>query len=185
MSPPIGCDTPWNYRNKMDFTFGSRRWIEPDEPEGVDADFALGLHVPGRYDKVLDVRSCDIAFAEAAPILATTRRLAREQGLTAWDVRAHTGLLRHLLVRRAHATGEILVALFTSEERPEAIDPLARALLASHPGTAKARTPPAQSPAPPTASRVVSCRCRASAKAPTTTARSAGRRPRIRSDIRW
>ena len=53
----------------MDFTFGARRWIEAGEPDGVEDDFALGLHVPGRYDKVLDVERCEIAFAEAAPIV--------------------------------------------------------------------------------------------------------------------
>ena len=133
VAPALGCDTPWHYRNKMDFTFGNRRWIEPGEPEGVEADFAVGLHVPGRFDKVLDVDACHIAFEEATPILRTARRLARERGLTAWDVRAHEGLLRHLLLRRSFATGEILAALFTTDEAHDEVDPYLAALLESHP----------------------------------------------------
>ncbi len=133
IAPSLGCEDPWHYRNKMDFTFGNRRWIEADEPQGVEADFALGLHVPARFDKVLDVNACDIAFQEASPILRTARRLAREHGLSAWDVRAHVGLLRHLLLRRSFASGEILVALFTTTEDAGSVDPYLAQLLEAHP----------------------------------------------------
>jgi 23S rRNA (uracil1939-C5)-methyltransferase len=133
MAPTLGCSEPWHYRNKMDFTFGNRRWIETSEPEGVASDFALGLHVPGRYDKVLDVQSCDIAFKEATPILNTARELALEAGLSGWDVHAHDGLLRHLLLRRSFASGEILAALFTTEEERSVVDPYLSKLLDTHP----------------------------------------------------
>ena len=63
--PVEGMADPWHYRNKMDFTFARRRWVLPDEPPGADAGFALGLHVPGRFDKVLDVESCAIASSTA------------------------------------------------------------------------------------------------------------------------
>ena len=46
VEPVLGCPEPWAYRNKMEYSFGSRRWVEADEPEGVDASFALGLHPP-------------------------------------------------------------------------------------------------------------------------------------------
>ena len=134
VAPVVPCEPPWGYRNKMDFTFAARRWVMADEPEGADDTFALGLHVPGRYDKVLDVHSCDIAFPEAAPLLASTRRLARELGLAPWDVRTHAGLLRHLVLRKGEATGEIMVDLVTSAPAETEVDALARALLAEHPG---------------------------------------------------
>lgn len=129
----IGMDDPWHYRNKMDFTFGSRRWIEDHEEQGVEANFGLGLHVPGRWDKVLDITECTIAFAEATGILNTTRRLAKEHGLDPWDVKESRGLLRHLVLRKGFCTGEILVDLVTETESPDRIDPLARDLLAAHP----------------------------------------------------
>lgn len=133
VEPVIGAEEPWHYRNKMDFTFASRRWVEPHEPEGAEADFALGLHVAGRHEKVLDLRECHIAFRGAAEILASVRELAREQGLTPWDLRRHEGLLRHLVLRRAEASGEVLVDLVTSAEAPREMARLCATLLERHP----------------------------------------------------
>ena len=45
----------YHYRNKMEFTFSPNRWVLESEPEGVDKSFALGLHIPGRFDKILDL----------------------------------------------------------------------------------------------------------------------------------
>lgn len=129
----LPCRNPWNYRNKMEFTFSNQRWIEDSEPDGVDSSFALGLHIPGRFDKVLDVGGCPIQSAAADRILATARGLARELGLAPWDVRHHEGLLRHLVLRVARATSEIMVNLVTSELAEERIDGYARALLERHP----------------------------------------------------
>jgi 23S rRNA (uracil1939-C5)-methyltransferase len=126
-----------HYRNKMEFTFGNRRWRGRDELEASgeerDADFALGLHVPGRHDKVLDLEDCTIAFGEAAPLLRSVRELARSLDLVPWDVRTHSGSLRHLVLRKGHFTGQVLLALVTSEEAPEAVEALARALSERHP----------------------------------------------------
>jgi 23S rRNA (uracil1939-C5)-methyltransferase len=133
IDPIVGCAEPWHYRNKMDFTFGTRRWIEPHEPEGAPNGFALGLHVPGRFDRVLDIERCDIAFREAAPIVLTARELARAHELDAWDVRAHRGLLRHLVLRKGVRTGEIMADLVTTEAAAERLAPLMRELLARHP----------------------------------------------------
>jgi len=133
VEPVQGCADPWHYRNKMDFTFSNRRWVEADEPEGARADFALGLHVPFRWDKVLDIRACAIHFREADALLASTRELALEQGLEPWDTKAHTGLLRHLVLRKGFRTGEIMANIVTAREAPEALEPFAAALLARHP----------------------------------------------------
>jgi 23S rRNA (uracil1939-C5)-methyltransferase len=127
------CATPWRYRNKMDFTFGSRRWVAAEEPQGVEAGFALGLHPREQHLKVLSVESCPIQFEAGDGILRDARRLALEQGLSAWDVRAHTGLLRHLVLRASRASGEILVQLTTSSEARELVEPYVRALLAAQP----------------------------------------------------
>ena len=133
VDPVLGCDPPWHYRNKMEFTFGARRWVEPGEPEGAEADFALGLHAPGRHDKVLDVAECHIVFEEANPILADARALARDLELPPWDVRAHTGLLRHLVLRKGVHTGEVLVSIVTGEGGDQQVDAYAARLLARHP----------------------------------------------------
>ena len=133
VQPVLGAKQPWNYRNKMDFTFGNKRWIEAGEPENAPNGFALGLHVPGRFDKILSVERCDIAFAEANPILNSARSLALELGLDAWDVREHQGLLRHLVLRKGFRTGEIMVDLVTTELGTERLAPFVEQLLARHP----------------------------------------------------
>jgi 23S rRNA (uracil1939-C5)-methyltransferase len=114
----------FGYRNKMDFTFGSKRWVEAAlDPEAGDEtsverprDFALGLHAPGRHDKVLDVTTCQIAFASGREVLTAARELALELDLAPWDLLGHTGLLRHLVLREGARTGELLVYLVTSSQ---------------------------------------------------------------------
>lgn len=133
LAPVTPAPSPWRYRNKMEFTFGAKRWIVPGEASAARADFALGLHAPGRFDKVLDVEECAIVFEEAERIVASARELALEQRLEPWDVRAHVGLLRHLVLRKGFRTGEILAHLVTREEARERVDPYAAALLARHP----------------------------------------------------
>ncbi len=133
IEPVLACASPWNYRNKMDFTFGNARWIEPGEPENAPTGFALGLHARGHFQKVLDVRACEIAFAEAAPLVASVRTAARALELSAWDVRTRVGLLRHLVLRKSWHSGAILADLVTTEEAPERIAPLAERVLALHP----------------------------------------------------
>lgn len=120
----------WRYRNKMEFTYSNRRWIAPDEPEGVDASFALGMHALGLYSKVVDVRACPIQSEVADRVVAAARAIALERGITAWDVKSHTGLLRHLVVRRAERTGQVLVNLVTSADAPEVVETFAAELAA-------------------------------------------------------
>ena len=153
VEPVVGMEDPWHYRNKMDFTFGARRWRSPEEmlevksaaesaaesavgqetAEPLDDSFALGLHVPGMWSKVLDVNTCSIAFEGADRILCTVRRLARAAGLEPWSVTDHTGLLRHLVLRRGMRTDQIMLVLVTSERAEERIDPFLRDVLDAHP----------------------------------------------------
>ena len=129
----LGCDEPWSYRNKMDFGFSARRWIAPDEPEGAPRGFALGLHPAGLFSAVFDLEECPIQDARCTAIVQTARRLALERGLEPWHIQRHEGLLRHLVLRRSRATGEILVVLTTSAEAPERVRPYAADLVAAHP----------------------------------------------------
>ena len=121
------------YRNKMDFTFGNRRYVLAEEPDGVDASFGLGLHAPGLFSKVLDVERCAIAFDGSDGIRNTVRELALEAGLSPWNLRDHEGLLRHLVLRRGVRTQETMVDLVTSERAADQVGPLVERLLARHP----------------------------------------------------
>jgi len=114
IDPVIGCPEPWKYRNKMELSFGAIRWVEPEEPEGVARDFALGFHAPGRFDRVLDVSECHLLFEGGMEFVVTARELAKELKLSAWNQHTHEGLLRHLVLRRGVHTGETLAYIVTS-----------------------------------------------------------------------
>ncbi len=137
--PVEGAPSAFGYRNKMDFTFSSRRWVERGEQgDERPLDFALGLHVRGRFQKVLDVRSCAIHFEGADALLDSVRSAAIESGERAWDVQQHTGFWRHAVLRRGHHTGEVLVQLVTAPVdgdpgRARAMERMVERLSAAHP----------------------------------------------------
>ncbi|MEZ5980493.1 MAG: hypothetical protein R3F34_20085 [Planctomycetota bacterium] len=114
----VGAEDPWRYRNKMDLTFASRRWVERDD-DGRRTDFALGMHARGRHDKVVDVGACWLQGDVGDRVVASARARALELGVPPWDLVAHEGFLRHLVVRRGVRTGEWLVYVVTStDEEP-------------------------------------------------------------------
>ncbi len=120
----IGCAEEYYYRNKMEFSFGAQRWLTNREIAGGEElrrDFALGLHVPERHDRVLDVTECWLQSPLSARIVNATRRFAMELELPPYDTRSHEGLLRHLVVRTSRATGETMVILVTSDDANEVI----------------------------------------------------------------
>lgn len=121
----IAADEHYNYRNKMEFSFSNRRWILPSEADDAENDFALGLHVPRRYDKILNINRCHIQPELGNDILNIVKSKARELNLKPYDVKTHIGFLRHLVLRFGHNTGDVMVNLVTSYENPELIKPLA------------------------------------------------------------
>ncbi|MEP7218507.1 MAG: 23S rRNA (uracil(1939)-C(5))-methyltransferase RlmD [Bacteroidota bacterium] len=122
--PAIGCAEEYFYRNKMEFSFGDQRWLTAREiGTGLEMnrDFALGLHVPGRYDKVLDVHKCWLQSELSNNILNATRDFALERGLSIYNTRTHEGLLRNLVIRLSRASAEIMVILVTSDDADDVI----------------------------------------------------------------
>lgn len=120
----IGCAEEYFYRNKMEFSFADQRWLtEREIAEGdlLDKTFALGLHVPGRFDKVLDITRCWLQSETSNHILNMTREFARQHGLEPYSTRTHTGLLRNLVIRQSRATGETMVILVTSDDAEDAM----------------------------------------------------------------
>jgi 23S rRNA (uracil1939-C5)-methyltransferase len=128
----IGAAEPWRYRNKMDFTFASRRWREENDDDR-HPDFALGLHASGHHEKALDVRACHLQHTTGDAILTAARALALEHGLAPWNLARHEGFLRHLVVRRAVATDEWLVYVVTSNDVEPRFEAWWRGLIAAVP----------------------------------------------------
>ena len=112
--PPVSSPRETRYRNKMEFTFQPRPW-EETPPEVPGPGPALGLHVPGRFDAVFDLEECVLPSPRAVEVLKEVRAFAREHSLPAYRSRWDEGLLRHLVVREGHHTGELLVALVVRE----------------------------------------------------------------------
>lgn len=101
VAPIRGMDQPWGYRNKMEFTFRT---------DGIP-----GLHVKGMYRKILPISECYIAHPDIDRVRELVGFWAREHGLSGYDKDSHTGLLRHLVVRKAFATDELLIALVAAD----------------------------------------------------------------------
>lgn len=113
----VGADPEYGYRNKMEFSFGGSRWLSEDEINSglpiTDKDYAFGLHLPGRYDKIIDIKSCDIQQPYANEILNAIRLVSRDFGLKAYNVRTHEGFLRGLIIRHSKLTDEFTTIMMT------------------------------------------------------------------------
>jgi 23S rRNA (uracil1939-C5)-methyltransferase len=106
------------YRNKMEFSFSDKRWLTKDELNDqikISKDFALGLHVPKVYDKIIDIDECFLQSEVSNEILNFTRNFFKERKLSIYNTKTHTGYLRNLVIRQAHNTNDLLVNLVTSE----------------------------------------------------------------------
>ena len=127
-------DPIYHYRNKMEFTFSPNRWVLESEPEGVDKSFALGLHIPGRFDKILDIHECHIQPEIGNRILAVAREVCLENPeLKPYDPRSHIGFLRFLMLRYGVNTGDLMVNVVTSYHDMDKLSPLTDKLLEEFP----------------------------------------------------
>lgn len=141
--PTLGAANAYYYRNKMEFSFGVR-WLTAEEMMNLKAEgtqstpadqFALGLHIPRRFDRVLDLRECHLQSVESAAILNAVRDWALAKELTIYSTFTHTGYLRNLVIRETRHTDQRMVNLVTSEERPALMDEFRAMLLDRFPST--------------------------------------------------
>ena len=130
--PILGSNGQWNYRNKVEFTFSNKAWeadFNKDEPKRLPA---LGFHVQGLFDKVLDLESCHIAPKGADAIRDAFKAKVIEFGLSFYDIRQQTGFLRNLMLRK-NSNNEWMLVLICGEDRPDMIGPLFDALIPNFP----------------------------------------------------
>jgi len=125
MSPIIPSPADKYYRNKLEYTFSNKRWLmdgenRSDEPVNMDA---LGFHIPGRFDKILDIRHCWLQAEPSNGLRNAVKAFAVEHGYTFYDLKAHTGSLRSLVVRTS-STGEVMVIVVFAYADQEEIDKL-------------------------------------------------------------
>ena len=128
ISPILGSRQDRAYRNKLEFGFSNKRWLTNEEvASGVKFDCmdAVGFHITGAFDKILDIEECHLMGEENNRLRNGIRSYALEHGLTFFDLRAQVGLLRNMMLRTS-ATGEIMLLLQfcirSAEEEQQAMD---------------------------------------------------------------
>ncbi|GAB4377066.1 MAG: 23S rRNA (uracil(1939)-C(5))-methyltransferase RlmD [Salibacteraceae bacterium] len=100
--PPLGCETTFEYRNKLEFTFTNHRWLTPQEIQSekeFKTRLGLGFHVPGRYDQVMHIDECLLQHSLHNSMRNFVFERARELGLSFNDPRSNEGLLRNVVFR--------------------------------------------------------------------------------------
>ncbi|HAV23911.1 MAG TPA: 23S rRNA (uracil(1939)-C(5))-methyltransferase RlmD [Bacteroidetes bacterium] len=142
--PIIGSNDVYFYRNKMEYSFSDRQWLEhppaklgadhlpegegekliPADAENVSSigslllpEIYLGLHVPQRYDKVLNIEECHLQSHISNQILSFARVFARKEELPVYSSKTETGYLRFLVIRQSRHSHEIMVNLVTLDDR--------------------------------------------------------------------
>ena len=111
MSPILGSEKQYFYRNKMEFSFSDSRWLSLEELQS-DTIFedknALGFHIPGMWDKILDIEKCHLQADPSNAIRLATKDFATKNNITFFNPRNQYGMLRTLMIRTS-SIGEIMV----------------------------------------------------------------------------
>ena len=135
ISPILGSKQTECYRNKMEYTFSNRCWLTDQQlasgEEFPDRD-AAGFHIPGAFDKVLDINKCVLQDDFSNRLRLFIKQYGKSHNLPFYDLRAQQGLLRTLMVRMA-STGQIMAVMVFGANEPEAIAGLLDAVRAEFP----------------------------------------------------
>lgn len=131
----IPSDHIFGYRNKMEFSCSDRRWVLPSEldREDLDRTFALGLHVPGTFSKVMDIEACLLHPAMGNDILDTIRQYIRQSDLLPYGLQSHQGHWRFVMLRNSVFYGHWMVNIVTASDSTQALAPLADQLMEQYP----------------------------------------------------
>ena len=133
--PAMGSANTTHYRNKLEFTFSNKCWLTFEElnsgKEFPDRN-ALGFHIPGAFDKVLDIKKCWLQEDVSNEIRLFLRGYAIEKGYSFYDLRAQEGLMRTIMIRTT-STGEIMLIVVFGAPEEEAIADVMQALKSKFP----------------------------------------------------
>jgi len=123
------------YRNKLEFTFSNKRWMTKEEI-GSKLDIkqrnALGFHIPGMFDKILDIDKCYLQSEISNNIRNSVREYALDNNIEFHDIREHKGMLRTLIIRNS-SEGQLMVILNLYQEDQKAREGLLNHLRNSFP----------------------------------------------------
>ena len=119
ISPIIASDNTTFYRNKLEFTFSQRRWLnEGEDPDSFTPEqrCGLGFHVGRFFDKVLDIEKCYLQRDPSNSIRLFIKKYAIDNGLTFFNIREHEGFLRNMFIRTTEKGEVMLIICFYHED---------------------------------------------------------------------
>ena len=123
VKPIIGSESPYYYRNKMEFAFGQ-----------TESQLFIGLKERGYYDRVLPISTCKLLSEESNDILLWCQSFFSSQStLTAWNPNTHTGQLRHLVMRHSKTTDTYMINLIVTKNHPKLFKNFAETLSKAFP----------------------------------------------------
>lgn len=123
ISPIIASDKKYKYRNKLDFTFSSKKWLTQDVIDSGEIfgdRNALGFHLPGLFDKILDINECHLQESPSNEIRLEVKKFAIENSFPFFEIKERSGFLRNLMIRTT-TTGQIMVLFLFFEDRKDEI----------------------------------------------------------------
>jgi 23S rRNA (uracil1939-C5)-methyltransferase len=125
----------YGYRNKMEFSCSDHRWLLPSELgiADVQRDFALGLHVPGTFHKVMNIDACQLQPESGNGILRQAARFIKKSDKPVYGLKSHEGFWRFLMLRHSVYYDQWMVNIITGSEDRAALTPLVESLQAEFP----------------------------------------------------
>ena len=120
INPIIGSGEEYLYRNKLEYTFSNRRWYTKEEVASAvefEKEDALGFHIPGLFDKVLDIKWCHLQPEPSNSIRNAVREYALKNNLEFFDLREQKGFLRNLVIRNTMSGNVMVIVVFFHEDK--------------------------------------------------------------------
>lgn len=118
-TPIMGAPRTTFYRNKLEFTFSDKRWLT-DEEVASGQEFtrmdALGFHIPGMFDKVLDIKKCWLQDDRSNLLRNGIRAFCLENGYSFFDLRNQSGLMRTLMIRNTSIGEWMVIVVFYEDD---------------------------------------------------------------------
>jgi len=131
IEPIIKSDIIYEYRNKMEFSFSNSRWLINNE-KGLKnekpKDFALGLHPPRRFDKIVDIDNCEIQTKLANKILALIKKESIKNELCPYDIINHIGFIRNVVIKHPKHSNQVMINIITAYKDDKLLMPIVNKL---------------------------------------------------------
>ncbi len=120
LHPIAGSERTTYYRNKLEFTFSNRRWLSEEEIRSgneINDQDVLGFHIPGMFDKVMDIRHCWLQPSPSNEIRNAVRSYALQHQLPFFDLRNRSGFLRTITIRSNEKGEAMVIVVFFYEDQ--------------------------------------------------------------------